>query len=91
MSLEDQKLYSNLPSLRYATVCPHCIAAAEDDKRMDPTKDLIVWTSTLQRTIETASGVRCRSRVPWRLLSEIDAGMCEGMTYAEVCMCMYVC
>jgi broad specificity phosphatase PhoE len=56
----------------------------ETNKAADPTKDLIVWTSTLQRTIETANGVRCRSRVPWRLLSEIDAGMCEGMTYAEV-------
>jgi broad specificity phosphatase PhoE/predicted kinase len=42
-----------------------------------------VWTSTLRRTIETAEivGLRYRS---WRALDEIDAGVCDGMTYAEI-------
>ncbi|MCO4744874.1 MAG: 6-phosphofructo-2-kinase/fructose-2,6-bisphosphatase [Proteobacteria bacterium] len=41
-----------------------------------------VWTSTLQRTIQTAAGLHLPS-VAWRALDEIDAGICEGLTYAE--------
>lgn len=42
-----------------------------------------VWTSTLRRTRETAAGL------PWgtkalRYLDEIDAGICDGMTYEEI-------
>ena len=46
-------------------------------------KGLRVWTSTLRRTRETAAplGVPCET---WRALDEIDAGACEGMTYAEI-------
>jgi len=46
-------------------------------------KDLSVWTSQLQRTIQTAAPIDCRAKVPWVSLSEIDAGICEGMTYKE--------
>ncbi|MCA9570786.1 MAG: histidine phosphatase family protein [Myxococcales bacterium] len=44
---------------------------------------LTVWTSTMQRTIETAAplGRPVRS---WKLLDEIDAGTCDGMTYDEI-------
>jgi broad specificity phosphatase PhoE len=43
----------------------------------------VVWTSTLRRTIETAEilGLPFRS---WRALDEIDAGVCDGMTYREI-------
>jgi broad specificity phosphatase PhoE len=43
----------------------------------------VVWSSTLRRTIETAEiiGLPFRS---WRALDEIDAGVCDGMTYAEI-------
>ena len=44
---------------------------------------IVVWTSSLRRTIETASWLHVPS-VPWRLLDEIDAGACEGLTYAEL-------
>jgi broad specificity phosphatase PhoE len=45
--------------------------------------DVVVWTSTLRRTVETAEilGLSYRS---WRALDEIDAGVCDGMTYAEI-------
>ena len=45
--------------------------------------DAVVWTSTLRRTIETAEilGLPYRS---WRALDEIDAGVCDGMTYDEI-------
>ncbi len=42
-----------------------------------------VWTSTLRRTIETASYLQVPS-MPWRALDEIDAGVCDGMTYQEI-------
>ncbi|KAJ8269196.1 hypothetical protein COCON_G00118030 [Conger conger] len=46
-------------------------------------KDLRVWTSQLRRSIQTAVALG----VPyeqWKALNEIDAGVCEGMTYDEV-------
>ena len=42
-----------------------------------------VFTSTLQRTIQTAAPLSIPS-TPWRALDEIDAGVCDGMTYAEI-------
>jgi broad specificity phosphatase PhoE len=42
-----------------------------------------VWTSTLRRTIETASTLPWPS-TPIRNLDEIDAGLFDGWTYAEV-------
>ncbi|NWZ95288.1 F262 bisphosphatase, partial [Nesospiza acunhae] len=45
--------------------------------------DLKVWTSQLKRTIQTAEclGVLYEQ---WKILNEIDAGVCEEMTYAEI-------
>ncbi|KAJ7317494.1 hypothetical protein JRQ81_003656 [Phrynocephalus forsythii] len=45
--------------------------------------DLKVWTSHMKRTIETAEALS----VPyeqWKALNEIDAGVCEEMTYEEI-------
>lgn len=42
-----------------------------------------VWTSTLRRTIQTAQSLPFPQR-RWKLLDEIDAGVCDGMTYAEI-------
>ncbi|XP_055040293.2 6-phosphofructo-2-kinase/fructose-2,6-bisphosphatase 2 isoform X3 [Misgurnus anguillicaudatus] len=45
--------------------------------------DLKVWTSQLRRTIQTAEALR----VPyeqWKILNEIDAGVCEEMTYEMI-------
>ncbi|XP_023561418.1 6-phosphofructo-2-kinase/fructose-2,6-bisphosphatase 4 isoform X2 [Octodon degus] len=46
-------------------------------------KDLKVWTSQMKRTIQTAEALA----VPyeqWKVLNEIDAGVCEEMTYEEI-------
>jgi broad specificity phosphatase PhoE len=44
-----------------------------------------VWTSTLRRTIQTARPLGAAwPQVQWRALDEIDAGACEGLTYAEI-------
>ncbi|GAB6023015.1 hypothetical protein CHUAL_007105 [Chamberlinius hualienensis] len=44
---------------------------------------LRVWTSLLERTIETASGIDAPQE-RWKALNEIDAGICEEMTYEEI-------
>jgi broad specificity phosphatase PhoE/predicted kinase len=49
--------------------------------------DLVVWTSTLRRTVETAQILGLPYRA-WRALDEIDAGVCDGMTYAEIAEAM---
>ncbi|KAJ3068251.1 Fructose-2,6-bisphosphatase [Podochytrium sp. JEL0797] len=44
---------------------------------------LTVWTSTLKRTIQTASGL-AYPQLQWKALDEIDAGACDGMTYEGI-------
>jgi len=45
--------------------------------------DLVVWTSQFRRTIQTASTIDA-PKEQWKALNEIDAGICEGMTYDEI-------
>ncbi len=45
--------------------------------------EIQVWTSTLQRTLQTAAPLRPQP-ISVKALDEIDAGVCEGMTYAEI-------
>ncbi|KAG8905211.1 Fructose-2,6-bisphosphatase [Tulasnella sp. 403] len=47
------------------------------------TATLKVWTSTLQRTIQTASYLPYE-KLTWKSLDELDAGVCDGMTYEEI-------
>lgn len=47
------------------------------------TEPPVVWTSTLKRTLETAAALPWPSQ-PWRALDEIDAGICDGLTYADI-------
>ncbi|CEG50388.1 fructose--bisphosphate 2-phosphatase [Plasmopara halstedii] len=48
--------------------------------------DLAVWTSTMLRTGMTIERIAARGRsiVKWKQLDEIDAGICDGMTYEQV-------
>lgn len=43
-----------------------------------------VWCSTMKRTMETASYIKHDRATTWRALQEIDAGICDGLTYEEV-------
>ena len=52
----------------------------ESERKHD---DLVVFTSTLVRTIDTARWLG-RAAVEWRALDEIYAGDCDGMTYDEI-------
>jgi len=44
---------------------------------------LVVWTSALQRTVATARLMGFEANA-LRGLNEIDAGVCDGLTYAEI-------
>lgn len=46
-------------------------------------QDLTVWTSTMKRTIETSEKLDY-PKLQWKALDELDAGVCDGMTYEEI-------
>ncbi|KAI2650083.1 6-phosphofructo-2-kinase/fructose-2,6-bisphosphatase [Labeo rohita] len=45
--------------------------------------DLKIWTSHMRRTIQTAEAIGTPYE-QWKALNEIDAGVCEEMTYEEI-------
>lgn len=61
---------------------------AEFMKRHYPDeKRLTVWTSTLRRTSETGQHLE-QELVQWKQLDEIEAGVCDGMTYEAIAATM---
>ncbi|KAL6649748.1 hypothetical protein ACP70R_013972 [Stipagrostis hirtigluma subsp. patula] len=54
------------------------------EKRLKSERTASIWTSTLQRTILTAHPIIGFPKVQWRALDEINAGVCDGMTYDEI-------
>ncbi len=53
------------------------------ETKVDVSEPLTVWTSRLRRTIQTGAALPAEKRV-LQALDEIDAGECDGLTYAEV-------
>jgi broad specificity phosphatase PhoE len=51
--------------------------------RIPDSEGLTVWTSTLRRTVQTALPV-ATAPLAFRALDEIDAGICDGMTYEQI-------
>uniref|UniRef100_A0A669D8Q3 6-phosphofructo-2-kinase/fructose-2,6-biphosphatase 1 n=1 Tax=Oreochromis niloticus TaxID=8128 RepID=A0A669D8Q3_ORENI len=45
--------------------------------------DLKVWTSHMKRTVQTAEALGVQYE-QWKALNEIDAGVCEELTYEEI-------
>ncbi|KAH9329553.1 hypothetical protein KI387_001661, partial [Taxus chinensis] len=54
------------------------------NKRLKSERTASIWTSTLQRTILTARHIGEFPKIQWRALDEINAGVCDGMTYEEI-------
>ncbi|KAM7257186.1 hypothetical protein ACFE04_012927 [Oxalis oulophora] len=54
------------------------------EKRLKSERAASIWTSTLQRTIITATPIVGFPKIQWRALDEINAGVCDGMTYEEI-------
>lgn len=53
------------------------------DERFPDPSGLAIWTSSLRRALQTAGILGMRS-MPWRALDEINAGICDGMTYEQI-------
>lgn len=58
-------------------------SVAEFMKEQPGAEGLAVWTSTLRRAVQTAEYLGAHA-VARRGLDEIDAGICDGMTYEEI-------
>jgi 6-phosphofructo-2-kinase/fructose-2,6-biphosphatase 2 len=64
----------------YARKLPDLVRQSVGDDR-----PLTVWTSTLKRTIATARFLpKHYNQLQWKALDELDAGLCDGMTYQEI-------
>ncbi|KAI3635498.1 hypothetical protein MIR68_006136 [Amoeboaphelidium protococcarum] len=55
----------------------------EENVPADVRSKLTVWTSTAKRTIQTAEYLPY-PKLQWKALEEIDAGVCDGLTYEEI-------
>lgn len=53
------------------------------DKYIPNHDSLQVWTSTLKRTQQTGSFLKYTKKT-WKALDELDAGLCDGLTYKEI-------
>ncbi|KAG0301375.1 Fructose-2,6-bisphosphatase [Dissophora globulifera] len=62
---------------QYAKSLPLLIA------NLGNSEQLTVWTSTMRRTIATAEHLTY-PKLAWKALDELDAGVCDGMTYEEI-------
>ncbi|KAH8831338.1 6-phosphofructo-2-kinase-domain-containing protein [Flagelloscypha sp. PMI_526] len=62
---------------QYASALPKLVKEVIGDR------PLTIWTSTLARTIETADQLPY-PKLTWKSLDELDAGVCDGMTYEEI-------
>ncbi|KAF6754542.1 bifunctional 6-phosphofructo-2-kinase/fructose-2,6-bisphosphate 2-phosphatase [Ephemerocybe angulata] len=62
--------------MQYAAALPALIIENVGDA------PLTVWTSTLRRTIQTAEQLPY-PKLTWKSLDELDAGVCDGMTYEQ--------
>ncbi|PWN24280.1 bifunctional 6-phosphofructo-2-kinase/fructose-2,6-bisphosphate 2-phosphatase [Microstroma glucosiphilum] len=62
---------------KYAEALPKLVQDAVGDA------PLTVWTSTLKRTAQTAAGLPY-PKLAWKSLDELDAGVCDAMTYEEI-------
>ncbi|KAH9454067.1 hypothetical protein MJO28_007066 [Puccinia striiformis f. sp. tritici] len=67
----------SIHGMEYAKALPKLIGDAIGDR------PLTVWTSTLKRTIQTARDLPY-PKLTWKSLDELDAGVCDGMTYEEI-------
>lgn len=63
--------------MMYAKKLPELVAEAVGDQ------PLTVWTSTLKRTQQTAQYLPY-PQIQWKALDELDAGVCDGLTYEQI-------
>ena len=66
----------------YTHILPEVLASRVPSVGGKPVP-VAVWTSTLNRTIATASNLPY-PKLRWKALDEIQSGVCDGLTYAEI-------
>jgi broad specificity phosphatase PhoE/predicted kinase len=57
--------------------------AAFLDRRYPDRNDVVIWTSSLRRAVQTAAPLG-RTAWAWRALDEIDGGICDSMSHAQI-------
>lgn len=67
---------------RYAKKLPELVLKSLGEENQHT--NLTVWTSTLNRTQQTALFLPYQKKLQWKALDELDAGECDGMTYEEI-------
>lgn len=67
----------------YAHKLADWVEANIANKFPSTTNGLVVWTSALKRTIQTAQYIN-HPKMSLQPLNEIDVGICEGMTYDDI-------
>jgi broad specificity phosphatase PhoE/predicted kinase len=53
------------------------------DRRYPDPNDVVIWTSSLRRAVQTAVPLG-RTPWAWRALDEIDGGICDSMSHAQI-------
>lgn len=56
----------------------------DDNYGLMPGGAINVWTSTMRSARETASRIKANKYVEWRALREIEAGVCDGLSYDQI-------
>ncbi|QSS61128.1 fructose-2,6-bisphosphatase [Histoplasma capsulatum] len=68
---------------QYARALPRLLK----ESGVPPGAKLVIWTSTLKRTIQTARHLAAETgydKLEWKALDELDSGVCDGLTYEEI-------
>ncbi|OAX77810.1 hypothetical protein ACJ72_07887, partial [Emergomyces africanus] len=68
---------------KYARALPQLLK----ESGVPPGTKLVIWTSTLKRTIQTARHLAAETgydTLEWKALDELDSGVCDGLTYEEI-------
>ncbi|OJD18318.1 hypothetical protein AJ78_01631 [Emergomyces pasteurianus Ep9510] len=68
---------------KYARALPQLL----QESGVPPGTKLVIWTSTLKRTIQTARHLAAETgydKLEWKALDELDSGVCDGLTYEEI-------
>ncbi|PGH14765.1 hypothetical protein AJ80_05809 [Polytolypa hystricis UAMH7299] len=67
----------------YARALPRLLK----ESGVPPGTKLIIWTSTMKRTIQTARHLAADTgyeKLEWKALDELDAGVCDSLTYEDI-------
>eukprot|EP00127_Corallochytrium_limacisporum_P002109 Clim_evm3s108 gene=Clim_evmTU3s108 len=55
----------------------------EQQLQFDPSEHLAIWTSTMNRAVETVDGLPCAQTVRWKAMEELNAGDVDGVKVDE--------